>query len=976
MSQVPDLKDYVITQYGMEEGLPQSTVNDIIQTKDGYIWLATYGGLVRFDGVSFKTYNRSNSKGMRSDRVLHLYEDSEGALWVGTEDGFLKFKNDEFRFYPIIIDSFVFSPFMVKEDDFGTIWLSVNSAPYKIKDDSVVAVSVAKDSVLVQKALEDQRGVWIAHAYKVFKTYKDRIVEIADLSSTLEQGISDFVEFPKNSGEYFIGTVGEGVLHYKDGRYSNYSAEDGLKSRYTWKFYVDRENNLWVTSYHGLSIWNGSGFNPVDLEHSNAGLQLNGVLQDTDGNYWIGSLGDGLFKFRKSIISNIGLEDGLKNNQMLSLTTLNNDNYLFATNCGGVYTYDPDTKKLDQPPISPLLINQCIWSVFQDSKNRIWFGSKILHRSNSLSELGITFNEEQGFDGIDVFAISEDSKGNIWIGALNGVFKYDGSSFKKFSVSDGLSYNDTRVIFEDKENVIWVGTSRGLNKINKDSVETVPLFEINSDESGNAQPYVRSIHQDEKGVMWIGTYGNGIFRLKDGNIDNITTAQGLYDNIVSHIVEDENGNFWMGSNRGISRVSKSDLNAVIAGEINEVRAYSYGTGDGMNSAETNGGFQPSAFMNSRGQIYFPTVAGVAVASTNDVDVNDGTPPPVYIEKLTTNEADLPVTERITIPYDTPYLQIAYTVLDFTDPKKAEFKHRIKGLNNDWIDVGNNREAIYSSIPPGEYTFQVIASNSNGVWNEEGASLAITVIPPFWQTSWFYSLMVLLLITSGSSVYFMRIKKLKKDNERKKRFTEQLIDSQENERRRIASELHDGLGQQILVIKNRAEMASLQVTDPEETNRQLHEIMKSAVSSIGDVRRITHGLRPVHLEKFGLSEAIETLCDQLKSTSKIEWSYHIHNIDGLISKNKEINFFRVIQEATNNIQKHSQAKEASVMVIKTDSVIKTTIWDDGIGFDLTAEKVDKGLGFTGMYERIETLGGTINIETKPGEGTGIKLIIPI
>ncbi|MDR9417663.1 sensor histidine kinase [Gracilimonas sp.] len=217
--------------------------------------------------------------------------------------------------------------------------------------------------------------------------------------------------------------------------------------------------------------------------------------------------------------------------------------------------------------------------------------------------------------------------------------------------------------------------------------------------------------------------------------------------------------------------------------------------------------------------------------------------------------------------------------------------------------------------------------------------------------------------------------MKKENERKKRFTEKLIESQEQERRRIASELHDGLGQQILVIKNRAELAQQQADDPEETRKQLDEIMQSSVVSIRDVRNISHNLRPVHLEKFGLTEAIENLCDQLQRTSKIEWSYHIDDIDETFPENKEINFYRVIQEATNNIQKHSKAKEASVMIRKSETDVKATIWDDGKGFDMTNEKYDQGLGFSGMKERIGTLGGTITMASSHGQGTTIKIIIP-
>jgi signal transduction histidine kinase len=233
---------------------------------------------------------------------------------------------------------------------------------------------------------------------------------------------------------------------------------------------------------------------------------------------------------------------------------------------------------------------------------------------------------------------------------------------------------------------------------------------------------------------------------------------------------------------------------------------------------------------------------------------------------------------------------------------------------------------------------------------------------------------LVFLTSGPAVYYYRVSQLKKENDKQKRFSEQLINSQEAERRRIASELHDGLGQQILVIKNRLELAKQQIGNTKKLEEELDEIMKSTKISISDVRTISHGLRPVHLEKFGLTDAIINLCREIKDSDSIEWSYHIDKIDGLIDKNKEIHFYRVVQEGVNNIMKHSSAREASVLIKRTDYNIFTTIWDDGKGFDLKNLTGTEGLGFIGMKERVETLGGTIDIKSAPVNGTTIKINI--
>jgi signal transduction histidine kinase/ligand-binding sensor domain-containing protein len=973
LSQEPDLQDHVITQFGMEEGLPQSTVNDIIQSQDGYIWIATNGGLVRFDGNSFTTYDRSNTPKMRFDRIIKLYEDRNGILWVTTDNGLLRMKNGEVETHVFSSGTTVKSPSDMEQDENDVLWATVFDKIYKYSGENFIEVPESKDPELIQKALNSKEGVWLVNKKKLYKTIGDSVVVVRDLGGEISSELLKIVEHPVGSGALFIGTLADGILKYENGNLTWFNTENGLPANNFISFEKDRHGNLFVNVFGALAIWNGTHFEkfiPFDAESESISFQS--IIEDNEGNYWIGTAADGLFRMSRSIITMIDRKNGLKNEKMLALLQLKDGSALLSTNCGGIYHWE--NGEITDPKIDFIAGDGCFWSMYEDSRGRLWFGARGVYVTNSLDEPGTFLEAEEGFSAAEVFAITEDKNGNIWIATSDFLVIYNDGIIRKYTEAEGLYYSDARVLFEDEDGTMWVGTGMGLNTIKNEVVQKIELLPAVENQTDSGQPNIRAIHKDDDGVMWIGTYGHGIFRIEDGEIENVTTAQGLFDNIVSHIIEDESGNFWMGSNRGISTISKSDLNAVIDGKIKEVRAYSYGTADGMNSAETNGGFQPSAFTDSLGQIYFPTVDGVAVVSAKNVDAND-VPPPVYIEHIRTNEAALPITGSITIPHDTPYLQIQYTAINFTDPKKVEFKYRIMGLNDSWIEVGGNREALFSRMPPGEYTFQVIASNNDGVWNEEGASLAITVVPPFWQTNWFYSIIALLFITIGPVVYFVRVKSLEKENLRQKRFSEKLIESQEKERRRIASELHDGLGQQILVIKNRAELAQMQADNKENLSDQLNEILQSAIISIQDVRSISHGLRPIHLEKFGLTEAIETLFDKLESTSKIEWSYHLDNIDGLIPKDKEINFYRVIQEGTNNILKHSGASEASMMTKNFERYFKTVLSDDGKGFELKNIESMSGLGFLGMKERVEALGGTFKIHSGVGKGTSLSIKIP-
>lgn len=970
LSQDVDLENFVVTQYGMNEGLPQSSVNDIIQTDDGYLWLATYGGLVRFDGNSFTTYNRSNTPGMIADRIIMVFEDADGGIWHIPETSrteLMRLKDGKVESYslgedfPTILQMYL--------DERGVIWLSAYKKLYRFDNNKFVQVTVSNDENLTQEALDYSDGVWIGTEKKILLTFSDEAFQIYDLNSYVDGDIISVIEYPKGSGILFAGTNTNGVLRINGNDIREFNTDSGMPSNNFLSFNITESGDLYAHFFASLVRWEDDSFklfDPLNID----GLQYDGILEDNEGNLWIGTEGEGLFKLQKSAISMIDKDQGLQNEKMLSLTMLHDGTALFSTNCGGLYHWKDNKATVSK--IQEFFPSGCNWSVFEDSRNRIWVGGGGVYVTNSMDEPGQYFGNENGFTNAGVFAISEDSKGNIWVSSSEGLYVFNGDSIiNTYRMTDGLYYLDIRAIYEDEVGRMWLGSAGGLNTIFNDQISKVELIKTDGSTNNSIQPTVRAIYQDSEGVMWIGSYGNGLFRIKNGKIVNLTTSDGLFDNVISTIEEDKQGFFWMGSNRGISQVSRRELNEYIDGNLASISIHSFGTNDGMNSAETNGGFQPNTFSDSLGNIYFPTVAGVAVVSPNKMKNNEIIPP-VYIENLRLFDTEIALSGSISLEYNTPFLEIRYTAISFTEPDKVQFKYRLHGLDDNWIEIGNTRKALYSRIPPGEYTFQVIASNNDGFWNNEGASIKINVIPPFWQTTWFLSLIGLIFLTSGPSIYFYRIKLLKKENERQKQFAEQLIDSQENERKRIASELHDGLGQQILVIKNRAELAKQLINKPEELNEQLNEIMQSSILSIQEVRTISHALRPVYIEKFGLTEAIENLCEQLTEISSIEWSYHIDNIDNIIPQSKEINFYRVIQEGTNNILKHSSAIQASVLIKLTKEDIQVKIWDDGVGFEQIPDYVYDGLGFLGMKERVENLRGTFTVNSKIGSGTTLKI----
>lgn len=972
-AQIPNAEDFVVTHFGMEDGLPQSSVNDIIQTKDGYIWLATFGGLVRFDGNSFTTFNRANTPGMISDRLLSIFAASDGSIWMNPElaDSYLvRYKDGEATSFHLSGDlSNVLDLF---EDNEGRIWLLAFNNIYLFNGEKFNQVTISENQILRSKALNEPGGIWFGIKRSLLSIVDGSVVTVFDELDGLESNIIGVYHNPFDKNELLIGSSFEGVIELRlDSEKPEFKLRP-LPENYFLSLKFGNNGSQFALSVNGASVRIEDEFIPFYPFKDRKGKRIKSIIQDNEDNFWIGTGGDGLYRFKKSMISMIDGDHGLFNGKMLSITQLKNGTALFSTNCDGIFEWKDGQVK--ESRIHKYLEKGCYWSVFEDSRGRIWVGGGKPYMTTSIDEPGRFFEDEDGLTGYGVYFIQEDSEGNIWIGTGEGMFVYDGKSFTIISEKDGLYYGDIRSFYEDDDGLFWLGTKGGLNTYKNGTISKIKLIEPVASTATLLQPEIRAIHKDEDGAIWVGTYGNGLFRIIEDEIKQITSKDGLFDDIISHIVQDNEGNFWMGSNRGISRVKRTDLNRFLEGEIEFVSPNSYGLKDGMNSAETNGGFAPSTFTDSEGDIYFPTMDGVAVVHAVEVTNNDLSPP-VYIENIKTNAGDTASINELKLAYNDAFLELSYTAVHFSDPQKIQFRYRMKGLNDNWVNAGNRRQAVFSKIPPGEYIFQVIAANSDGAWNNEGASLNITVTPPFWNTGWFYSLISLLIIGAVGFVYYRRVENLTSENERQKRFTEQLIESQESERRRIASELHDGLGQQILVIKNRVELAKNQVNDPIKISEELLHIKNSAENSIQDVRNISHALRPVHLERFGLTEALNNLAEQLQNSTQIEWSYHVDNIDNTIDKDKEINFYRVIQEATNNILKHSNASEATVFVKKRTNFVNVIIWDDGKGF-VEKQKEISSLGFLGMKERIETLKGTLDIQSRLMEGTTIKIEIPV
>ena len=352
------------------------------------------------------------------------------------------------------------------------------------------------------------------------------------------------------------------------------------------------------------------------------------------------------------------------------------------------------------------------------------------------------------------------------------------------------------------------------------------------------------------------------------------------------------------------------------------------------------------------------------------------PPPVKIEELAVNNSRVPIPTEIRITPGQDSFSISYTALSFIKSEQIRFKYQLEGLDHDWIELGTRRTVYFNHVPPGAYVFHVIAANSDGVWNVSGASIKVVVVPPFWRTWWFLTLLFLLCAGLGVLVYERRVQALRRAKRVQETFSRQLIDYQEGERKRIASELHDGLSQSLVVIKNRAAMAATQTNDPEATGEQLDEIGAAASEAIDEVKEIAYNLRPVLLDRLGLTKALEAMLQKVAAANQLDLTFEIDNVDQTFSKVNEINFYRIVQECLNNIVKHAAASAASVKVKCEPHAVEIAVRDNGRGFDMELARQGRGFGLLGLSERARMIGGELVMKSVPMQGTTVRVRVDL
>lgn len=977
----PPLPNYFIRVWQTEDGLPQNAVTAVVQTQEGYLWLGTYDGLARFDGASFTVFesDQKNTPEMGSSRVVSLFEDDNGILWIGHETGEVTcYRAGHFEAVSSKGDNENRKILGISADESGRIWMFKDDGRLVGLDGEVISAPNAGTPASVTALVRNHRGqLWILNGGEVFKLEKDQLVPIAPDG----ESVGGYVSGICASDDGGLWIVSDGRVRKWDGHeltddlgaspWNQGSITTAIETRSGCLAVGTLDQGLYLIFPHrGVIHFDRKNGFPHDWVRS--------LSEDREGTLWAGTGSGGLVALRAGNVATVNAPDQWQGRVVLSVSAAHDGALWIGTEGAGLYRlFEGEWSHFGE---NNGLSNQFVWSVSEDLQGRIWVGT---WGGGLFLQQGDHFAPPAGLENLTVptTALLHAKDGVTWVGTGEGILRYATNGISWFGRQKGLNLPDVRAVVEDGSGDLWFGMlAGGLGRLHGNEVRQFRKRD------GLSSDYVQCLHLDSDGAMWIGTYGGGLNRFKHGQFSSINTSQGLPNNFICDIEQDDSGNFWLSSHGGIFRIQKGELNRCLDDQTKSVRCLSYGKGDGMPTLECSGGLQPAGCKTKDGRLWFPTSKGLAVVDPNGAKANQ-LPPPVVIEKMLVDGRAVAKAPDDSAPLRIPpgrqRFEFRYTALTFVAPEKVRFQYHLEGLETEWMDGGSKRAVNYGYIPPGHYTFRVVACNSDGVWNLAGAALEFTVQPYFWQTWWFRvpTALAAAALLAGS-VLFVTRRRMHRKLERVER--QRAI---ERERSRIAQDIHDNLGASLTRISLLSQSVFGELDNPQHAAIQLERIYSTTRELTRAMDEIVWAVNPQHDTLDSLVSYVGKFAQDFLGPLHIRCRLDVPEQLPAWPVTAEVrhNLFLAFKEALNNVLKHAAASELCVSLKTDPDAFTLVIRDNGVGFCPEApaqhgasapSRIVHGHGLANMRLRLEKVGGHCEIQSAPGRGTEVKFVVAV
>ncbi len=935
----------------VENGLPQDTVHAILQTRNGYLWLATEGGAVRFDGIDFTIYNSQNTPQLQSNDIRSLFEDDDAALWFSTPAGLSRLRDGEWKTFTIADGLPTDNIYSLHKDFAGHLWALTPEGLARYSNGRFQAFPLPGGSSLNALADGWNGAIWLGtpNGLKLFSSghYAD-----ANLPASLPNAPVNALLRTQN-GDLWIGTA-TGLYVYDGTRVRAYTTQDGMPGKRITAIYEDRQSTIWLSTDGGLARIVGGKIEPLPASDPLSSSIVLSIFEDREGDLWLGTESQGLTVLRDALFTTYAARNGLPGDLVRCVFADRRGTLWIGTN-GGLGRFQDG--RFSILTTAGGLSSNLVFALAEDPNGDLLIGTPdgldILHRDNGRIRV---LTSADGLPDDFVRSIHRDADGSIWIGTRHGLSHWQHGRFRTYTQSDGLGSDFVGTVLRDSRGTLWVGTLGGLSRLENGAFINL------TKKQGLASDVITALHEDGEGRLWIGTQGGGLHRMQNGKIVHYDSKLDLPATIYA-ILEDASAHLWIASKIGIYRVDGHQLNLYADGRTTTVDAVRYGTSDGLRVNECTGGGHPAAWKTRNGQLWFSTLKGASVFDSRRTKLNR-LPPLVVVESITVNGGLLHPESSLQLDPGSSRLVFEYAGLSFAAPGKVRFKYKLVGFDHDWIEAGAQRTAYYTNIPPGRYNFHVIARNGDGVWNTTGASLPFTVRPHYYQTYWFYLSVAFALTLLGYGIYRLRV------NQVQLQFNAVL-----GERNRIAREIHDTLAQGFVAVSVQLELVSRLISiSSEAAQEQLERARELVHDGLDEARRSIWELRSQATANDDFAARLSKSATRIIATAPIKWNLQVHGAYRPLPAATETELLRIAGEAITNVVRHAHAANVQVDLIFDPKKFRMTIADDGRGFqgEPTTIGVSGHFGLQGMRERAKSIGAKLTVNSAPGQGTTVAV----